>query len=359
MGTRTTSRRTLAGALAGALACVLAAPIPSPAARGAGDPGFAVAAVGFESYYRYRLDAGEATRGKLRLVSRSRRDQEVVLRAADVTTAENGGLEYGSSAPRSYGRWISIRRRVTLPAGGAIDVPFRIEVERGADPGDHFAGIVALNRRDLRRAGRAGNREGFSLRYLPRLAIAVQVTVPGPAQRELTSGGLTIEIAPAGTAVGLLLRNTGTKLVRRTTGMLELRQGDRVLLRRAVDIDAFVPQTTLRYRLPLTGRAAESTYRVEGELRPRGAPALRIDDTVQLGEKESEELRTETGREAQASETPVWLIVALAAAGLLVLALAFALLSARRRLGRAGDGPRPGRVNGSATRSGASACARR
>jgi hypothetical protein len=330
-------RRFASAALVAALGVPVAGAPASAADKRGGEPGFAVAAVGFESYFRYKLRPSEVQRGRLRLISRSKRDERVQLMPADVATAANGGLEYGSEAPRSYGRWISIARRVTVPAGAAVEVPFSVRPDGSVGPGDHFAGIVAINRRDIEDAQREEVEDGFSLRYLPRLAMTVQVTVPGRATTELSAGGLAIDVTPSGTAVNVLLRNTGEKLIEKTTGSLVLRHGDgRTLLERDVEIGAFVPQTTIAYRLPLTGRPAEGRYRVVGRLRPEGAETVVIDDEVAFAEKEADELRSETGREA-AGGTPTWLFIVLGGAAVLVLALAYALLTTRRRLAARSD----------------------
>jgi hypothetical protein len=318
-------------ALAAVLGCAAAA---APAAAGGGAPGFAVSAVDFQSYFRYHVAPGRAARGTLRLISRSRRPVHVLLSGADVGTATNGGLSYGAGRPRDTGRWVRIRRRATIPPRRAIDVPFTVRVDRSARAGDHFAGIVAVNRRDQHRAEAASHRKGFSVRYLPRIAMTVQLTTPGAAHRALNAGGLSIDVTPSNTSVNLLLRNTGNRLLAHTSGTLTLSRRGRDLLVRHVDIGAFVPQTTIRYPLPLQGRPARGTYHVEGTLRPRGAAPLSISEDVKLGAPQSHELKVETGRSATGG-TSIWLVIALAAAGLLVLILCLALLSVRRRLARA------------------------
>jgi hypothetical protein len=327
------SRTKASAALVAALAGVAAAP---PVAGASGGPGFAVSAVGFPSYFRFHARPGGAVRGTLRLISRSRRPVHVLLRGADVGTAANGGLSYGTGRPGDTGRWVHIRRRATIPPARAIDVPFTVRAARSATAGDHFASIVAINRRDQRHALAASHRKGFALRYLPRIAMTVQLTTPGAAHRALTAGGLSIDVTPSNTSVNLLLRNTGNRLLRRTTGMLTLTQRGVTLLQRHVDVGAFVPQTSIRYPMPLQGRPARGTYHVEGTLRPQGANPIRISDDVKLGAPQSRELQAETGRSA-AGGTPVWLVIALGAAGMLVLVLCFALLSARRRLARAAN----------------------
>ena len=326
-----------------ALAAVAVSPTPATAAAGGGgssaeaaEPGFSVSAVGFSSYFRYGLRPGRRARGTIRLVSSSTRPVDVVLLAVDVRTAATGGLDYGASQSRGLDPELKLgRRSVTLSPGGGAEVPFTASVPRSATPGDRFAGIVALNRAQVRSARRKAGKKVFSLRFLPRLAIAVQVTVPGPATHELKLGNVGMDVTPSSTDVTLLLRNTGNKLIRRTGGRLAISHNGRVLVRRRVDIDAFVPATTLLYRVPLRGSPAEGSYRVNGILRPeRGAP-VEVDEEVSFGDKAARELKRETGKEATKSGPSAFLIAGLIAAVIIVIVLAGALLRTRRRLAAA------------------------
>src|SRR6266540_2661715 len=140
-------------------ACLLTGLAAAPAVAGQHQPGFAIDAVGFKSYFRYRIDAGKRETGALRLVNRSSRPLSVLLSAVDITTAATGGLQYGTRRTGGDGRWLALARRgVRLPAGGVETVPFRLRVPKRAEPGDHFAGIVAINSADARAARRRGGR---------------------------------------------------------------------------------------------------------------------------------------------------------------------------------------------------------
>ena len=303
-------------------------------------PGFSIDAVGSRPYFRYTLARGRRARGTVRLVSTSRRTVHVLLQATDVGTAATGGLDYGASPSQATDRLLRLSRQgVRLDPGATVDVAFTATAPPSAGPGDRFAGIVALNRDQVRAARRGSRRKGFSLRFLPRLAIAVQVTLPGPATRELKVGNAGIDVTPSSTDITLLLRNTGNKLIKRTGGRLAISQDGRVLVRRRVEISAFVPATTLSYRVPLVGRPAEGTYRVRGILRPqRGAPVT-VDETVSFGKTAAGEFKRETGREATRSGPSVLLLAGLAAALAVVLALVVALVRARRQLATGGRPP--------------------
>lgn len=335
-----TRRASLAVLAAAAVAC--AAPSSAAAAqqeRAGADPGFAVAAVGFESYFKYRLRPGARRSGKIRVVSRSATPQVVVLRAADVMTAATGGLEYGATEPRTIGTWIELEdEMVTVAPGRAVEVPFTLRVPEDAKPGDHLAGLVAINREQSPRRPAQGGEEGFSLRFLPRLAIAVQTTVPGEASSELTVGNIGLDVRPTTTDVTVLIRNSGDRLIPKTGGRLTVMRGGRVLLQQQVDLDAFVPGTNVRYRLPLTGVPARGTYEVSGELLPKGAPPVPVNGSASFAENEADALEEQTGQQPIGSGPSTLLIVLIAAGALALLLMAAALLRMRRRLEEARSG---------------------
>src|SRR6266540_5233415 len=100
-------------------ACLLTGLAAAPAAAGQHQPGFAIDAVGFKSYFRYRIDAGEREAGALRVVNRSSRPLSVLLSPVDVTAAATGGLQSGIRRAGGDDGWLALARRgVRLPAGG-------------------------------------------------------------------------------------------------------------------------------------------------------------------------------------------------------------------------------------------------
>lgn len=311
----------------------LALTLAAPAAAQQGQPGFALSAVGFDSYFRYRVEPGRSQSGAVRLTNLSGRPLTVLLRAADVTTAATGGLQYGSAPPRGDAQWLTLdRSRVRLAAGGAQTVRFRLGVPASATPGDHFAGIVALNGRDVRAARRRPTRGGLHLRFLPRLAIAVQATIPGGDTRELRAGNANVEVTPSATNATLQLRNTGNRLVDATSGDLALLQGSTLLVRHHVDLDSFVPNTQITLRVPFEGTPAHGTYHLRGTLRPTGGKPVHVNEEISFDVRAARELRRETGREAKGAGVPAVLAAVAGAALLLVIATLAALLRRQRRL---------------------------
>ncbi len=321
--------------------CLVALTFPAPAAAQHGQPGFAVSAAGFDSYFRYRVKPGGSKIGTVRLANLSGRPLSVLLRSADVTTAATGGLQYGSAPPGGDAQWLTLdQSRVRLAAGGAQTVRFRLLVPASATPGDHFAGIVALNGHDLRVAHRRPTPRGLHLRFLPRLAIAVQTTIPGGNTWELQAGHASIEVTPSATNATLQLRNTGNRLVHATSGNLSLLQGSTPLVHHHVNLDSFVPNTQITLRVPFEGIPAHGTYRLRGTLHPSGGKPIHVDHEINFDEPAARELQRETGQEAKSAGVPT-LLAGVAGAALLLLTGTLAALLRRQQKLSKNPAPKP------------------
>jgi len=321
------------GCLAAALLlfCIAAAPAAAQARK---DPlGFSIEAVGLPSFFRYDARPGQTVRGAVRVRNIASGPRVAYLRAVDARTAATGGLEYGdqSRPPAATGRWIRLAARtVRLPGGASQEVPFSVRVPPGTRAGDHVAGIVAFGRQPRRQ--RRGRR--FQLRFVSRLAIAVQIRVPGPRRTREEFRDADIQILPSGASLGLKIANTGNTLIRQTTGRVTVSARGRRLFTRRVRIDSFLPETEIVHPVPWRGTPVQGDYRVTGVLRPRGGPPVEIDTEASFGRERIREFREETGRPAvEAQGTSPWLVAALGAAVLAVAALAVAYLRLRRRAG--------------------------
>lgn len=255
-----------------------------------------------------------------------------MLAPADVSTAAAGGLQYGLGRAHGEGRWLALSsRRVTLSSGRTRLVPFTVRVPRSAKPGDHFLSITAVD--SHARALRPGQ-GGIRLRLIPRLAMTVEVRVPGPRTRSLGVGPISIVVQPSGASLALRLQSPGNALISSTTGQVSVSHEGSLLFGQPIELAAFVPKTAISLHVPWEGQPVEGTYRVTGTLRPQGARAVSFDRTVSFGGDAIKQFRRLTGRPAQAgSSTPLVLIVLLAVAFSAALIFGVAYWRVRRRVG--------------------------
>jgi hypothetical protein len=320
---------------AAGVACGCAWPALGEAAPLTGPPfGYALSATGFNSYFVYDTKPGQPIHGSLQVRSLTSADKTILLSPVDVTTAAAGGLQYGDGSPSGEGRWLSLALgRVQLGGSKSASVPFTVNVPPDASPGEHFLGIVALDRRVLGQP--ASGHGSIRLRLIPRLAMTVELRLPGVRPSGLRVGSARIEIAPSGAALAISISNPGNKLVSSASGSVTVSQGSTALFSRGIELGAFVPGTSIGYRVPWEGMPVEGTYDVSGDLRPAGGQPIHFNRTVTFARHAIQQYRQDTGRSARVSSgTSGLLFVALGFAVAVAVVFAVAYMRAKRAIAR-------------------------
>ncbi|HMJ95038.1 MAG TPA: hypothetical protein VK486_04250 [Thermoleophilaceae bacterium] len=305
----------------------LAAPAP---AQAVGDVDFSLVPVGAGRYFVFDARSDETIVGRLGVVSRADRTQTIVLRSVDVGTAATGGLDYGLGSPARVGTWLTLaRRRLTLGPGDVVNVPFKAHIPDSVSPGDHLGGLVAYE--SAKRRGRTARARGLRLAFRSRLAVAVQLRVPGPRHPRVVFRGATIQASPSGVRIYLRLRNSGNTLIGRTRGRVVVSQAGHDGLDIPVDIDTFAPDSEIGYPLALPGTPVQATYHLAGVLHPARGPGVRIDTDVELTGRQATAFERATGRsvERPAGSSPLTFI-ALMLPLLIAAVFAVAYRNARR-----------------------------
>lgn len=93
----------------------------------------------------HEVNPGESVQEHIIVRNLGAEDVVFALSAADGFYTEAGRFDMLPSGRESTdaGAWITIGDDVTIPAGGAVVVPFTITVPSNAEPGDHAAGVAA------------------------------------------------------------------------------------------------------------------------------------------------------------------------------------------------------------------------
>lgn len=328
-------------------ALALAAPAAAPAAAQSAPVDFDLEPAARSAFPRFDgVRPGASVNTAIRLENRSRRPRIIRLQNLDLTTADTGGIIFGPDGPRRTGQWITVAERdVRLDGRSSRVVRLHANVPTDAAPGDHYAGVVAVDRAALRRAAsKAGNGRSVELKHVTRLGLPVRFRVPGRAVRRLDLGKVGFGVDAAGSRIDVGLRNTGRRLVKRADADLRVvRASDgKQLFRQRGAIADIVPDAAIAYPVAWQGRLTEGRYRIVGTIRPHGAPVIHVDEQVSFTQTRSKELERHTGTPAAPAEDLPWLLLgALGAAVLVAGALAAGYLRLRRRLeaatGAAGD----------------------
>ncbi|MBO9534845.1 MAG: DUF916 domain-containing protein [Solirubrobacteraceae bacterium] len=195
----------------------------------------------------------------------------VRIAAVDTTTSENGGTAFlATDSPRSgAGAWISPgRQALTLGADSTTRLDFKVRVPVGAEPGDHVGGIVIEPVRRVRLDSTA------DITRIVRVAMAVQVTVPGKASREVGVSRLRFTRDEAGgpPTVSVQLANTGARLCRPALTATFSTDG-RVRTSERRRVDTLLPDTAVDYALRWSRKVPDGTYDLQVRTEGCGAPS--------------------------------------------------------------------------------------
>ena len=122
---------------------------------------------------------------------------------ADLILAEGGGFAPASRDVESQGSgaWITpSTTTVEVPAGSRLSVPFSVAIPVGAAPGDHPGALVV-------EPHIASRSQGVTVQ--PRLALRVQLTVPGDVDLGVALGSLNAERLDDAVRFTVPITNTG------------------------------------------------------------------------------------------------------------------------------------------------------
>jgi hypothetical protein len=137
----------------------------------------------FRSNYSWLMKGGEKREDVVRVRNYSTRDMKLGLYASDAFNSENGAIDLLATGekPKDIGNWIKLpMSTLTLKGGDFADIPFAVEVPKGAESGDHVGGIVTSYLGEGNAAG-----DGSRVTLDRRLGTRVQIRVDGPLNPSL------------------------------------------------------------------------------------------------------------------------------------------------------------------------------
>lgn len=299
-----------------------------------GQLGFSLTAVGSPRWFTLDPERGQRVQAELVLHNLTSRPEEIALAGTDALTAAAGGFAFSTAERATHtGAWLDLSRTlVRLAASARAVVPFTVTVPRNAGAGQHYAGITAVNLAQLRALAARRRHRQFSVLTVTRAGIAVQVDLRGRPVRRLSCTGASLQVSPPGPYLDLHLVNSGNQLIPRTAVDLTLlgRDKKRVLQSRT-ELGSFLTDTKLGYELPWRGSLGAGTYELVGDVRPEGAPAIPVAQTLRVTEGTVRSIQHQGGLPVlEANGIPFFIYVILAVAAALILALGYALARAKR-----------------------------
>lgn len=250
---------------------------------------------------------------------------ELVLgvEANDAFNTPSGGTDVLAVGEPSegLGGWITVgERSVTLPPGGEVEVPFRVDVPEDAAAGDHSAGIVTTL--SVAQPDENGNR----VEVRRRLGTRIHLRVDGEMRPELAFSSLEVEyrgsanpFAPGSVVLTYRVENTGNVRLRATRTATVSPSIGPTRRSQAADMPELLP-----------GNSYELTQEVRGVW-----PSFGVDAEVELVPYASEGAELGPSRRVAIARTSITQLPAaqlVAAVALAMLLLAALLWRRRTRL---------------------------
>ena len=227
------------------------------------------------TYFRLSLRGGETRRVSVDLANTGDRPITARTYAADVYTTINGGFGARLRDAQRSGPtlWVRYPTAILELAGRSTSRrTVSIAVPAGTTPGEYITSVVLENEDVIAGSG------PIAVDQIIRQAVAIAVTVPGPARPALVVGEATHGIVGGRSVVGVALRNTGNRHLR-PVGSLVLRDDSgREVTRAPLAMDRFYAVTDTRLEVPLETLLLPGTYALALELQdPAYGVSVRAD----------------------------------------------------------------------------------
>ncbi len=171
-----------------------------------------------------------------------------------------------SSHLHGVGAWVALSKvSLTLGPGQSKNVAFGLFIPHNTTSGQHIGGIVAENMSLQNTPSIATNGNiKINLRLKKLYALPIVVNIPGRVREQLAASGAMLDNASPYQRILIGLANTGNMILypKGTATIIDSR-GNIVQMTK-LTINAFLPHTSIKYPLNITGTALPvGTYRIK------------------------------------------------------------------------------------------------
>lgn len=213
-------------------------------------------------YFDLTLEPGQSATVTVRIANVGQEAYALATYAADVYTRVNGGSESRLMDEPISGatEWLGYPSETfDLQPGQEVFRDILVTVPEGTAPGEYTSSIVIQNRDPIEGASEGG----VGMLQVIRQAIAVAVTVPGPAEPALGINSANYSLAPAYASVLVNVENSGNiRLAPLATMVLTDANGEEITSG-AIEMETFFPGTQANLEFALVRTLDPGEYHVE------------------------------------------------------------------------------------------------
>jgi len=169
---------------------------------------------------------------------------------SDAITAPTSGTSFlPEGAPRyDVGAWITLSQpEITLNPGQSQEVAFTLTIPNHVRPGQHGGLILAKEIELPSYTANSAKPNSVLIKIQASLGIGVLVNLPGPIVEKLTTRGINYDNESRYQRLLITLTNAGTQLLHPSGYLHVLNDQGRLVQNLKLQLDTFVPQTTINY----------------------------------------------------------------------------------------------------------------
>lgn len=292
-----------------------------------------------EAYFVYEATPGMVIQDTVLAVNPSSEPVYLSLYPADAATAANGGIAIATNlgeTPTGTGSWLQLTAsEVTIEPSENPDqatahpVPFTLTIPDQIAPGEYAALIVAQPADALNTEEQTGP---VGVRFIPRTATRVLVTIAGPIKPNLEISALRAETNGDQQMIIADLQNMGNAGIPQTEGSLTIRETEGTLIQEIpVRLGYFLANDTLLQRINIDPALNAREYDVTLALTYQDQT---VEKTARLSFGAASELPEVNPNDEEEARLPPpspwpdpWLIVA---GGIIFLFAALFIIQSRR-----------------------------
>lgn len=303
-------------------------------------PDLSVTSSANDSYFVYNSPAGTVVEDTVLVTNSEKSPIELHVYAADVNTASNGGAAFSTNfgeAPTGTGAWLNLSEtRVTLKPKESRAIPFTFTIPPDATAGEYAAAIVAQGAD----SSETKQDSGLGINLVPRVAVTMWATIPGPIEPQLAITSLTAGQSRTRQVVVANLHNSGNVGLKPQGSLTIREQGSGTPVYEAsIQMGYFLAGDLLDYHIKLKDPLAAGEYEATLSLTHQGG-TVEWTETLFLSEIEEarplpviDENGTSIGEIEQTDEPfPLIWIIAAAIGGLIIFLLIAMLIIQSMRL---------------------------
>ena len=232
------------------------------------------------SWFELELEPGSTEHLAVEVANHGEGATSAVSYAADSYTLVNGGMgvELRDEPDGGATGWLAFPDEVVeLAAGQAVRRTLAVQVPEDAEAGEYLAALVVENDEPVRSQAQLG------FDQVVRQAIAVSITIPGPAEPALVVGPAEHKEIPGASVALVEVENPGNRHLAPSAELTLTDADGAVLGTREFEMDRFYAGTTTQLELPVPEPLAPGEYTMtadltdaEYEVAARGATAFEV-----------------------------------------------------------------------------------